>query len=430
MTERSEGEQAEPSHTGLPPRARYTLGLLTLIYVVNHIDRQLMYILVEPVRIDLGLDDAQMGWIVGGGFALFYASMGIPIGRVADSTNRRNLIAFALGIWSFFTAVSGLARGFFTLFAARVGVGVGEAGCTPPAHSMISDLFPPERRGAALSTYSLGIPIGTLFGLAFGGYLADEVGWRNAFLLMGIPGIALALIVRFTLSEPTRGGQESGVDTTPQPLREVLHFMWGLKSLRHSLIGNSLQTLPLAAFGSFNAAYLQRVHGLSLTEIGLSLGLIAGCVGGVAVLSSGLLTDVLGRRDERWVFWLPMAGALISIPFSLFSYWTPVASLALGGIAVATLFNHLYSALGHVQLQSLVKPRMRSVMSAVALFAMNIVGFGLGPLVVGYLSNFYGGNDSLPLALMSCVIFMPWACVHYALAARTYREDLGAKNLE
>ena len=203
MTEHSEGE---PSPAGLPKRARYTLGLLTLIYVVNHIDRQLMYILVEPVRMDLGLDDGQMGWIVGGGFALFYASMGIPIGRVADSTNRRNLIAFALGIWSFFTAVSGLARGFFSLFAARVGVGVGEAGCTPPAHSMISDLFPPERRGAALSTYSLGIPIGTLFGLAFGGYLADEVGWRNAFLLMGIPGIALALVVRFTLSEPTRGG--------------------------------------------------------------------------------------------------------------------------------------------------------------------------------------------------------------------------------
>ena len=424
--------QDRPGPTGslLPPRARYTLGLLTLIYVVNHIDRQLMYILVEPVRTDLGLDDSQMGWIVGGGFALFYASMGIPIGRIADSTNRRNLIAWALGIWSLFTAASGLARGFFQLFAARVGVGIGEAGCTPPAHSMISDLFPPERRGSALSTYSLGIPIGTLFGLAFGGFLADQVGWRNAFLLMGIPGIALALIVRVTMTEPERGGQEAGVDADQQPLGQVLSFMWGLKSLRHSLIGNSLQTLPLAAFGSFNAAYLQRVHGLSLTEIGFALGLIAGAVGGVAVFSSGQLTDALGRRDERWVFWLPALGALISIPFSLFSYWTPVASLALAGIAVATLFNHLYSALGHVQLQSLVKPRMRSVMSAVALFAMNIVGFGLGPLVVGYLSDFFGGNQSLRYALMSCLVFMPWACVHYLLAARTYRADLQAKNRE
>lgn len=409
--------------------ARYTLGLLTLIYVVNHIDRQLMYILVEPVRTDLGLDDGQMGWIVGGGFALFYASMGIPIGRIADSTNRRNLIAGALGIWSLFTAVSGLARGFFQLFAARVGVGIGEAGCTPPAHSMISDLFPPERRGSALATYSLGIPIGTLFGLAFGGYLADEVGWRNAFLLMGIPGIALAVVVRLTLSEPRRGGQEAGVDTSEQPLTDVLRFMWGLKSLRHSLIGNSLQTLPLAAFGSFNAAYLVRVHGMSLTEIGFSLGLIAGIVGGIAVFSSGRLTDALGRRDERWVFWLPMAGALISIPFSLLSYWTPVTSIALGGMAIATLFNHIYSALGHVQLQSLVKPRMRSVMSAVALFAMNIVGFGLGPLIVGYLSDLFGGDQALRYALMSCVLFMPWACVHYVLAARTYRADLEAKNL-
>jgi len=419
---------AAPAHDASTARSRqYALYLLLTIYVVNHIDRQLMYILVEPVRTDLRLDDWQMGWIVGGGFALFYTFMGIPIGRLADRTNRRNLISLALAVWSLFTAASGLARGFWQLMATRVGVGIGEAGCTPPAHSMISDLFPPERRASALSVYQLGVPLGTLFGLALGGFLAEEIGWRRAFFLLGIPGVALAVVARLTLREPQRGAQESGIDTRVQPLGEVLRFMWRMPSLRHSLIGNSAQTLPLAAFGSFNAAYLQRVHGMSLTEIGLSLGLIAGLVGGFSVYISGRIVDRLGERDVRWVFWLPLGGALLSIPFSVVAYLTNSSSIALGAIAVATLFNHLYSALGHAQLQSLVRPRMRAMMSAVALFAMNMVGFGIGPVLVGGLSALLGGDLALRYALVSFVICFPWAAVQYAQAARTNPSDLEAK---
>ena len=419
---------SDPPATGSLRGVRYPLGLLVVIYLVNHIDRQLMYILLEPVRLDLELTDWQMGWIVGGGFALFYAFMGIPIGRIADRTNRRNLIAIALAVWSLFTAASGLARGFWTLMAARVGVGVGEAGCTPPAHSMISDMVPPERRASALAVYALGIPLGTLFGLAFGGYLAEVLGWRQAFLLMGVPGVGLALLARATLVEPERGAQEAGVDTAVEPLTDVLGFMWRLRSLRHALIANSLQTLPLAAFASFNAAYLQRVHGLSLTEIGLYLGLIAGVVGGLSVFASGRIVDALSPRDERWVFWVPLLGALVSVPFSAAAYWSDHVGVALGGLAAATAFNHLYSALGHAQTQSLVKPRMRAVMSAVALFAMNIVGFGLGPVFVGGLSDLFGGEAQLRYALLALLVCMPWAALHYALAARTYRDDLEAKN--
>lgn len=421
---------APPPEASAARGPQYALLLLLAIYVVNHVDRQLMYILVEPVRTDLGLDDWQMGWIVGGGFALFYTFMGIPIGRIADRTNRRNLISLALAVWSLFTAASGLARGFWQLMATRIGVGVGEAGCTPPAHSMISDLFPPERRASALSVYQLGVPLGTLFGLALGGFLAEEIGWRRAFFLLGIPGVALAVVARLTLREPERGAQEAGIDTQVQPLGEVLRFMWRMPSLRHSLIGNSAQTLPLAAFGSFNAAYLQRVHGMSLTEIGLALGLIAGLIGGFSVYISGRITDRLGPRDVRWVFWLPLGGALLSAPFSALAYLTDSSAIALGAIAVATLFNHLYAALGHAQLQSLVKPRMRAMMSAVALFAMNMVGFGIGPVLVGGLSTLLGGDQALRWALVAFVPCFPWAAAHYALAARTYRSDLEAKTAD
>jgi predicted MFS family arabinose efflux permease len=424
----SEPQRPPFAAAGAARSAQYTLVLLLLIYVVNHVDRQLMYILVEPVRIDLALTDWQMGWIVGGGFALFYTFMGIPIGRLADRSNRRDLIAIALAVWSLFTAASGLARGFWQLMAARVGVGVGEAGCTPPAHSMISDLYPHQRRASALAIYQLGVPIGTLFGMAAGGFLAEQIGWREAFILMGVPGIGLAIVARLTLLEPERGAQDSGVDTETQPLGEVLRFMWRLPALRHSLIASSLQTLPLAAWGSFHAPFLQRVHGMSLSETGLALGLIAGLIGGLSVFASGRIADGLSHRDLRWIYWLPLVGALVSAPFSALAYLTDTAAIAIACIGVATLFNHLYSALSHAQLQSLVKPRMRAMMSAVALFAMNIVGFGIGPVLVGGLSDLFGGGENVRYALLVFVVCMPWACVHYALAARTYRVDLAAKS--
>jgi predicted MFS family arabinose efflux permease len=418
-------EARSSSATGAGSRSGYALSLLLVIYAVNHIDRQVMYILGEPVRLELGLSDGQMGWILGGGFALFYAFMGIPIGRLADRSNRRNLIAIALALWSAFTIASGRASSFVQLMGARIGVGIGEAGCTPPAHSMVSDLVPPERRASALSFYALGVPLGTLFGLAAGGYLADTLGWRWAFYLVGAPGLVLALIVRLTLREPRRGAMEPGVDAGEQSLGSVFRFIGGMPSVVHSLLGNSIQTLPLAAAAAFNPAYFQRVHGLSTAETGMYLGLVAGLVGGASVFASGRISDALSRRDERWIFWLPLGGALVSIPFSALAYLTDDWRLAVAAIAGATVFNHLYSALGHAQVQSLVKPRMRAIMSAIALFGMNIVGFGVGPLAVGYLSDTFGGGDAIRNALLVLVLAcMPWACLHYGLAARTYRNDL------
>ena len=417
------------------PGTRYALGLLFVIYTVNHVDRQIMHILIEPVRLDLGLSDAQMGALVGAAFALFYTVAGLPIARWADRGNRRNIISWALAIWSAMTVASGLAWNFLTLMAARVGVGVGEAGCTPPAHSLISDYYPEKRRATALSIYALGVPAGTLLGLAFGGLLADQLGWRMAFFVVGAPGVLLALITRYTLVEPPRGGFKSkahrsdgAVDASLQSVPEVLRFLWSLPSIRHVLIAASLQTLTLAGWGAWQATFLIRLHDLTLTQAGLALGLIAGVAGGLGTFGGGWLSDRLSYRDSRWYLWLPALGALVSLPFSLIAFSTGSVSLALAFLAVASLGNHVYSAVSHAVVQSLVKPRMRAVMSSIALFGMNLLGFGVGPWAVGVVSERLGGGDALRDSMLWVSLFMVWACVHYVLAARTYSRDLLAKN--
>jgi MFS family permease len=404
--------------------ARYTLGLLLVIYVVNHIDRQVMTILAESIKIDLALSDTQLGLLMGGGFAIFYTFAGIPIARYADRSNRSNIIAAALVIWSAMTVASGLARNFGQLMAARIGVGVGEAGCTPPAHSIISDTFPAERRATALSTYQLGVPIGTLFGLAAGGYLAESLGWQTAFFVVGLPGLVLALVAKFTLVEPPRGQFDQAVSHEVEPLGKTLAFMASMPSMRHVLIGSSLQTLFLFGVGAFHAVFLQRVHHLSISETGLRLGLIAGITGGISVFGAGWLSDRTGLRDVRWAWWIPAIGAVLSLPFSYIAYSTDNTSLAVAMIAAATFFNHAYSGLTHAIMQGLVRPRMRATMSAIALFVMNLVGGGLGPIAIGQLSDRYG----LRPAMLILIVFVGWASVHYMLGARTYAQDLEAKN--
>lgn len=406
----------------------YSLGLLLVIYIINNVDRQIMNILVEPVKQDFGLSDGQIGWLIGGSFAFFYTFAGFPIARLADRGNRRNIIALALLVWSGMTMLCGMAKTYPMLLAARIGVGIGEAGCTPPAHSMLSDTFPPARRASAITIYSLGVPLGMLLGLACGGFLSDQLGWKAAFMVVGAPGLLLAAITYWTLPEPTRGAFDIQGDRAIEPVGETLRFMARVRAIRHMLAGSAIQTLFLAGVGAFHSSYLVRVHHLTLTQAGLWLGLVAGGAGGAAVYLSGFLADRLGRRDLRWHMWLPAYGNLISLPFSILAYTAKDATHAIAWLAVATLGNHQYSGLGHAVLQGLVRPRMRAMMSATALFAMNLVGFGLGPVVVGELSDYFGGGTELRRALILLMVFMLWAAVHFLLAARHYVRDLEAKN--
>ncbi len=407
--------------------ARRALAILVAVNVMSQLDRQIMNVLVEPVRRDLGLSDAEIGLLVGVAFALFYSIAGLPIARIADRGNRRNLIAIALSIWSLMTAFCGLARNFVELFVARIGVGVGEAGCAPPAQSLISDYFPVRQRARALSIYQLGVTIGILVGSIGGGFLSDHFDWRTVFFIVGLPGLALAIFTRLELPEPPRGLSDGLADTGVEPIGQVLRFLWRLPAMRHVLIAATLHTLCLAAQVTFNFAFLGRAHGLSGTEAGFAIGLLSGIAGGIGTLAGGWLGDRFGARDPRWVLWWLAIGAAFSVPFSVFAYLTPHAAWAVACLAIGAIGSYMYTGAAHAIAQSLAKPRMRAMTAAIMLFSMNLLGYGLGPPLAGLVSDALGGEDALRYALAAMNGVLLLSCVHYLLAARTYREDLNAK---
>ena len=299
-----------PDQTSAPSiRYRWTvLVMLTLVYTFNFIDRQILVILQEPIKADLGLSDAQLGLLTGFSFALVYVTAGIPIAWLADRSNRRNIVVASLAFWSFMTAISGLVQNFGQLLAARLGVGVGEAGGSPPSHSMISDYFPPSSRGTALSFYSMGIYIGVLFGFAAGGWIAQNFGWRNAFFVIGIPGILYALAVLWVVKEPKRGQFDVGGTPPKSSLSETMNCLRGRPTFWWISIGCAFTAFVSYGNGNFMPSFLMRNHGLSLAEVGAILGLISGLSGATGTFLGGFLADRLSVKDIRWYVWIPMLG--------------------------------------------------------------------------------------------------------------------------
>ena len=359
--------------------------------------------------------------------------LGIPIARWADRGRRTRIIALAVLIWSSMTALTGLARNFVHLAVARIGVGVGEAGCSPPAHSLISDYFPPERRATALAIYSLGIPIGSGIGSLAGGWLNEAFDWRTAFVVVGLPGVALALLVQFTLPEPPRGVRDStGEVAGPQrDLSEVLAFMKGLASFRHMAFGAALHAFYGYGAGAFIAAFFQRSHGIPTGELGTWLAML-GFTGGVAgTYLGGFLSDRLGGRDPRWYMWVPAIATVAYIPFAFLLYLWPDGRTALLLWLPGAFLGGFYLGPTFAMTQTLVPSQMRAMASAILLFVINIIGLGLGPQGVGILSDLLRpqwGTESLRYALLVIVVFFAlWSVFHYAKAARTIRGDLEAK---
>jgi len=407
----------------------YALGLLTVVYTFNFVDRQLLAILQESIKLELGLSDSQLGLLTGFAFALFYVVAGIPIARWADRSVRRNIVALAIGVWSLMTAVSGLAGNYMQLLAARVGVGVGEAGGSPPAHSMISDIFPPNRRATMLAVYSTGINFGILFGFLLGGWLNEFFGWRIAFLVVGAPGILVALIVRFTLSEPVRGFSENiKKDINTPSLKEVLSVLWSRRSFRHLAMGAALSGFVGYGAGNWIAPFFIRSHGMATGELGTWLALSAGIGGAMGTFLSGFIADHLGKFDRRWYMWIPAVATLIMIPFFFAIFTVQSTRLALILYLVpgflATFFMGPCLAMTH----GLVGLRMRALGSAILFFFLNIIGLGVGPWVIGALSDALApqhGNQSLAYALLYVLPVMSlWCAMHYLLAARSIRADL------
>ena len=406
----------------------YALGTLVLVYTFNFIDRQILSILLEAIKLDLKLSDTQLGFLTGFAFALFYATLGIPIAKYADRGNRRNLISLAVAIWSLMTALSGFALNFFQLLAARIGVGIGEAGCSPPAHSMIADYFPAEKRATALGVYSLGIPFGIMFGLFAGGWINEFFGWRLAFLVVGLPGLLIALLFRFTVKEPIRGAAEGRVVSDDQPtVVETIKYLLKKKSFLHLAFGASLAAFVGYGLISWFPSFLQRSYGMQTGEIGTYLGLVLGIPGGIGIFFGGYVADYFGAKDPRWYLWTVAIAMLITAPLYVSVYLGTTAYMAFFWLIFAVGIGNFYQATSFSQTQGIVEIRMRSVAAAILLFIINIIGLGLGPQFVGILSDYLRptyGNESLRYSLLILSTLKIWSAYHYYLAGKHLKNDL------
>ena len=417
---------------------KYVLVLFVLVYVINFVDRQIFSILIEPIRLEIELSDLQLGLLGGIAFAIFYTLAGIPIARWADVGSRKTIISLALVIWSVMTAFTGTAKSFGALIIARVGVGIGEAGCSPPIHSLISDYFPPEKRGTALSVYALGIPIGAAVGTLLGGWIGAEFGWRMAFFVVGVPGVLVAVLVHFTLRDPPRGFSEPPAPkelvepvAPTVPLKQVISFMWSLKSFRHLSFAGSLHAFVGYGVGLFLPAFFMRVHGFGLKETATYLFLL-GLTGMIGTFLGGYLGDRYGKRDKRWYMFIPGIATLASVPFAAMFYTTADPYWALAWAIPGFILGPMYLGPTFAMTQTLVTPAMRALASAILLFVLNLIGLGLGPVAAGALSDYLRadyGEESIRYSLLILAVFGNlWAAVHYYFASRTLREDLEAKN--
>ncbi len=380
---------------------RLTLWILLIVYIFNFLDRQIVTILAEPISKDLGLSDTQIGLMTGLAFALFYTVLGIPIARYADkpSSNRVRIISIALAVWSAMTMLCGFANNFIQLLLARIGVGVGEAGCTPAAHSLITDSTTPENRSSAIAFYGLGIPIGGLLGMVVGGYLNDLFGWRTTFVIVGVPGIALAVLVPLFLKEPRKLLNLEVKAAAPQlSLKQA--FAEIAKSRAFLLIAVAASITAFLAYGKtvWSTILFLRSYGLSASETGLYLGLVIGLSGIFGTWLGGWLADRFGKIDKRYILIGPSIGMAIAAPLLFVGYSSANWMVALSILIVPTILNSLYYGPTYACVQSLVKPEARAVASAVMLFAQNLIGLGLGPLLFGMLSDAFkpvAGDESV-----------------------------------
>lgn len=417
----------------------FLLALLTLIYALNVVDRYLLGILLPNIKADLDLPDSALGLLSGVAFAIFYATLGVPIARLADRTSRKTVIIASLAIFSGMTALCGMAQNFLSLFLARVGVGIGEAGSGPASYSIIADLFEKTKRSTAMAIYGIGSNIGLLAGFAAGGYLAAHYDWRIAFFAVGAPGLLLALFSSFALREPSRGMADAiRVNTTQKTgFTQALSFLWKQAAFRHLIFGTTLVQFLNTGVVAWLPSMLARSHDMPIDAVGVKLGLAFGIAGSIGTLIlGGVVADALSKRDLRWATWILAAGEFLVAPAYVAVLLAPNGDLAvLAFLAPATLATFFLGPVLSLT-QALAPINMRATAGAFLLLVINLVGLGLGPVAIGVISDYLApthGVDSLRIALWLAPIAAIWACVHYALAARTLLNDIAraeTKNAE
>jgi predicted MFS family arabinose efflux permease len=403
--------------------------ILAIVYMFNFVDRQILGILLPAIREEFQVSDAMLGFLSGTAFALFYTTLGIPVALIADRWNRRNLIAAAVAIWSAMTVASGMVANFWQLTLARIGVGIGEAGCSPPAHSMIADMYPPEKRSTAMGFYTTGISAGIMLAYLAGGWVVQNIGWREAFLIVGAPGLLLAAIVRFTVAEPVRGASENRKDSEHRPgVFEVVRFLKARKSFLHMAVAAGLISLTGYAVIIFFPSFVVRSFEMGVAALGVWLGLILGIAGGAGFFVGGYLADHIGKSGQRKSLQFIAVAMLASSLMLVVTFLSPTPMIALLVFIVPAATSNFYLAPVLANTQSLVGLRMRALASALVLFVINLIGLGVGPWLVGQVSDLLQsslGEESLRYSLVVvCVTALPWAAMHLLFAARHIEHDL------
>lgn len=396
--------------------ARWVLGLLTLIYAINYLDRQLLSVLMEPIKAEFGVSDGELGMLTGFLFALTYTVAGIPVSRVADVIGRKAVLAVSLALWSAMTAATGFVASFAQLRIARIGVALGEAGGTPPSFALISDVFPPERRATALGIFATGVSFGTLLGNVLGGWIGQAYGWRAAFIWLGLPGVAFAALLALTVREPKRVAPPREA-TLPEVFRALFAqptFVW-------MVAGVSLAAFAGYGFGMWKPSFLIRVHDFSLRTAGVAIGFVNLFTGVASSFLGGFLADRLGRRDPRWPLRVAALSALAALPCNVAFLLWPDPWVALFGISLIGIAGGMWPPPTYATSQSLVPPHMRARATAILLFFLNLIGLGLGPWLIGELSDLLApayGELSLRWALVAAMLAYPAGAYCYWRASQ------------
>lgn len=448
------------------PGYRYwLLALIFLMMLSNYIDRSIVNILAQPIKEEFRLSDLQVGLLGGFAFACLYMFLGIPIARLAERHNRVTIITVSIAIWSTMTVLCGLANSYIQLLLARVGVGVGEAGASPPSQSLIADYFPPEQRASALSIHSLGIPLGTLGGAILGGLIAEHYGWRAAFFAVGAPGLLVAILFKLTVAEPPRGALDSAKARAasrgpPPSLVRTAAYLFKKPTFVHFVAGMAVTNFALQGIGIFKAAFFVRQFDVTIGHAGLIVGITNGVAAGLGTLIGGFLSDVIAKRDRRWYAWLPAIGLAVSAPFYAIALLQPTWFTVGAWLIPAGVLTFIFLAPTLATTQNLAEPRMRA--TAVALMTLFGAAFGLalGPAGAGWLSDIFAGDayagpgglsfaeacpggladrgaeaaqqlacrrasaTGIQHSMIACSIMFAWASIHFLLGARSIRRDL------
>lgn len=403
--------------------------LLGFVNLFQALDRAALSVLVQPIKLDLGLSDTQLGLLTGFAFSLTYALFGIPLARLADTQSRVKLLAACLAIWSTATAIAGFAQNFVQLALTRVVIGIGEAGGAPASTSMLGDYYTPENRSRGMSWYQLGGAAGGTLGLALVGVVADHYGWRVAFFVMGLPGVLLALIVLVTLRDPPRGRFQNTSETFETDITwyQAISQVLSRRTMLHVFIAYGIGTFGGAGLSAWFGAFFMRSHGMTLSEVGALLGGVVGLCTIVGVMLGAAFGPKAVGRDRRWELWWPGIACLAIVPTWMLTLYLDNLYVVCAMLGITIIINASFVALVLTSIQSVLPAHLRGMGMAAIMFATNLVGAGAGPLLIGLLSDALAptmGAESLRYAMIISVTVIGWAAIHFFIGAKHLKREL------